>query len=275
MTKKRNFIYELFSGYREEQIDKVLSELSACDVDLVNSFCNEVDLQMTKFDRYLVESFVIPMIRESLVKQYGQPIGNKSIYGLFIGYKQWQIDDVLSDCDPKAVNLIYRWCSENEIEKNLCLDYLIRIRRVRMSSVEISAVEILLIPWVRKSLAEKYGKLMGNESIYELFNDYSREQVDAVIATLSDNDKKLIILKYGEDLDNSESLEITEEQENNFYNSLLPRVKSLLEKANEDIVESDVAKIIQKTSEENIIELIDYSVEISSEKLLIKKRERI
>ena len=275
MTKKRNFIYELFSGYREEQIDKVLSELSACDVDLVNSFCNEVDLQMTKFDRYLVESFVIPMIRESLVKQYGQPIGNKSIYGLFIGYKKWQIDEVLSDCDPKAVNLIYRWCSENEIEKNLCLDYLIRIRRVRMSSVEISAVEILLIPWVRKSLAEKYGKLMGNESIYELFNDYSREQVDAVIATLSDNDKKLIILKYGEDLDNSESLEITEEQENNFYNSLLPRVKSLLEKANEDIVESDVAKIIQKTSEENIIELIDYSVEISSEKLLIKKRERI
>lgn len=275
MTKKRNFIYELFSGYREEQIDKVLSELSACDVDLVNGFCNEVDLQMTKFDRYLVESFVIPMIRESLVKQYGQPIGNKSIYGLFIGYKKWQIDEVLSECDPKAVNLIYRWCSENEIEKNLCLDYLIRIRRVRMSSVEISAVEILLIPWVRKSLAEKYGKLMGNESIYELFNDYSREQVDAVIATLSDNDKKLIILKYGEDLDNSESLEITEDQENNFYNSLLPRVKSLLEKANEDIVESDVAKIIQKTSEENIIELIDYSVEISSEKLLIKKRERI
>ena len=182
---------------------------------------------------------------------------------------------MLSECEPKVVNLIYRWCSENEIEKNLCLDDLVRIKRVRMSNVEIGAVEIFLIPWVIKSLAEKYGKLTGNESIYELFNDYSREQVDAVIATLSDNDKKLIILKYGEDLDNSESLEITEEQENNFYNSLLPRVKSLLEKANEDIAESDVAKIIQKTSEENIIELIDYSVEISSEKLLIKKRERI
>ena len=197
------------------------------------------------------------------------------IYELFSGYKGEQIDKVLSECEPKVVNLIYRWCSENEIEKNLCLDDLVRIKRVRMSNVEIGAVEIFLIPWVIKSLAEKYGKLTGNESIYELFNDYSREQVDAVIATLSDNDKKLIILKYGEDLDNSESLEITEEQENNFYNSLLPRVKSLLEKANEDIAESDVAKIIQKTSEENIIELIDYSVEISSEKLLIKKRERI
>lgn len=197
------------------------------------------------------------------------------IYELFSGYKGEQIDKVLSECEPKVVNLIYRWCSENEIEKNLCLDDLVRIKRVRMSNVEIGAVEIFLIPWVIKSLAEKYGKLTGNESIYELFNDYSREQVDAVIATLSDNDKKLIILKYGEDLDNSESLEITEEQENNFYNSLLPRVKSLLEKANEDIAESDVAKIIQKTSEENIIELIDYSVEISSEKLLIRKREKI
>ncbi len=324
MNKKSNFIYELFSGYKKEQIDYVLSELCTWEINLVNEWCNEDKLQTTMGNKKLVKKLVIPMIRKSLVKQYGQPIGNKSIYGLFIGDKKEQIDEVLSECDLEAVNLIYRWCSEDEIAQNLCLDDFVRTERVRMLSDEIGTVEIFYIPQIRKSLAEKYGKPMESKSIYELFNDYPREQVDAVIATLSDNERELIMLKYGDDLANPVSLEMTEEQENSFYNSLLPRVKRLLEKANEEIdfmdflkrtmlegismslsdkeqliialkfgyidgkyyrnediakilklKESDIIETIQKVYDENVKKLIDHSIEISTEKRLIRKKERI
>ncbi len=324
MTKKHDFIYELFSGYKKEQIDYVLSELGTSEVKLVNEWCNEGDFRMNRVNKKVVKNHTFPKIRESLLKQYGQPIGNKSIYGLFNGYKKEQIDEVLSECKPKVVNLIYLWCSEDEIEKNLCLKDYVRVRRVRMDDNCKRRVELVYIPQIRESLAKKYGKPKESKSIYELFNDYPREQVDAVIATLSDNERELIMLKYRDDLANPVSLEMTEEQENIFSNSLLPRVKRLLEKANEEIdfmdflkrtmlegismslsdreqliialkfgyidgkyyrnediakilklKESDIIETIQKVYDENVKKLIDHSIEISTEKRLIRKKERI
>ena len=46
---------------------------------------------------------------------------------------------------------------------------------------------------------ERYGKCQQAKTIYEYFDKYTPEEVDAVIATLSDNNKELLVLRFSED----------------------------------------------------------------------------
>ena len=67
------------------------------------------------------------------------------------------------------------------------------------------------------------------QSIYEYFKNYSREQIDDMLLKLTDEERKLITLRYGDDLDNPiSSSEWNTEYRNKFYGSLLPKMKRLL-----------------------------------------------
>ena len=83
----------------------------------------------------------------------------------------------------------------------------------------------------RKLVKEKGNEKMARQlqSIYEYFKNYTREQVDEMLSKLTDEEKKLITLRYGEDLDNpTPSPEWTAEYQNKFYGNLLPKMKRLL-----------------------------------------------
>ena len=73
-------------------------------------------------------------------------------------------------------------------------------------------------------------------TIYELFGNYHKENIDEVISKLSDEDRELLRARYGNDLDNPVST-INYEQRCKFYGSLVPRIRHLLEKisSNENI----------------------------------------
>ena len=66
------------------------------------------------------------------------------------------------------------------------------------------------------------------QTIYEYFKDYTREQVDEMLSKLSEDEKALITLRYGEDLDNPVSGKLNKEETNKFYGSLVPKMKRLL-----------------------------------------------
>ena len=71
-------------------------------------------------------------------------------------------------------------------------------------------------------------KMKKLQSIYKYFKDYTREQVDEMLSKLSEEDKNLITLRYGNDLDNPVSNKLTKQQSNSFYTSLVPRMKKIL-----------------------------------------------
>lgn len=79
-------------------------------------------------------------------------------------------------------------------------------------------------------------KMKGNEnmprnlkSIYEYFSNFSREQINEMLSKLTDEERDLITLRYGSDLDNpTTSLEWTQEHRNKFYGCLIPKMKNLL-----------------------------------------------
>ncbi len=68
----------------------------------------------------------------------------------------------------------------------------------------------------------------STRTIYEYFNDYTKEQVNEMLSKLSQEDHELLKIRYGDNLDNPIKTVLTKEQKRKFYNSLIPKMKKLL-----------------------------------------------
>ena len=73
------------------------------------------------------------------------------------------------------------------------------------------------------------------KSIYEYFNEYTREQVDEMLKKLSEEDMTLIKIRYGEDLDNPVSGKLSKEQKDKFYGNLVFKMRRLLSRSGREI----------------------------------------
>lgn len=79
--------------------------------------------------------------------------------------------------------------------------------------------------------AKKMKKRLKN--IYEYFNNYSREEIDLMLLKLSDDEKELIKLRYGDNLDIPVTSENWGKEQNAlFYGSLILKMKRLLANPN-------------------------------------------
>lgn len=62
-------------------------------------------------------------------------------------------------------------------------------------------------------------------SIYVYFEDYSKDEVKAAIATLSEDDQELVRFRFGPDIDNPTPSPITTAQYNRIYSFIIPRLR--------------------------------------------------
>ena len=72
---------------------------------------------------------------------------------------------------------------------------------------------------------EKKRKL---QTIYEYFNTYTKEQVDEMLGKLTEEERALITLRYGEDLNNPVPGKLSKDENYKFYYLLIPKMKRLL-----------------------------------------------
>lgn len=107
-----------------------------------------------------------------------------------------------------------------------------------------------------KTKTEEGGNKMARklQTIYEYFNTYTKEQVDAMLEKLSEEEKVLIRLRYGEDLNNPVTGKLNKEQTNKFYSSLIPKMKKLLVNPNKEIKTRRKKTKIAETITNNLIE---------------------
>lgn len=70
------------------------------------------------------------------------------------------------------------------------------------------------------------------KTIYQYFQDYTRAQIDTMILKLTLEERALIRLRYGLDLDNPVSGKLTADQNYEFYGMLVPKMKKLLANPN-------------------------------------------
>lgn len=67
------------------------------------------------------------------------------------------------------------------------------------------------------------------KTIYEYFNKYTRDQINEMLSKLSEEEKLLVLLRYGTNLDDPiSSDEWDKEKSNQYYGKLVPKMKKLL-----------------------------------------------
>ncbi len=71
-------------------------------------------------------------------------------------------------------------------------------------------------------------KMPRLKTIYERFGNYTKEQVDEMLTKLNEEEKAIVTIRYGEDLNNPTSTKLNKEQTYKFYNLLVPKMKRLL-----------------------------------------------
>ncbi len=103
---------------------------------------------------------------------------------------------------------------------------------------------------LKQSERKKNNYMKKSKSIYEYFNDYTKEEIDETISKLNEKDRLLLTSKYGEDLTNPIKTKLTREESNKFYAGLMPKMKKMLiklsnEKENieEPLVNNEVEEI--------------------------------
>lgn len=121
---------------------------------------------------------------------------------------------------------------------------------------------------LRKKTQIAHSKEKGREkmarkpqTIYEYFSDYTKDEIDAAIEKLSKEDKGLITLRYGNDLNNPVFSKLTKKDRNRFYSSLIPKIKRLLSNPNQK------RKIVMETKIQ--------STEVSKSTITLEKEENI
>ena len=91
------------------------------------------------------------------------------------------------------------------------------------------------------------------KSIYKYFNDFTKEQVDSMIEKLSVEERLLIAVRYGEDLNNPVPGKLSKKTASKFYGSLVPKMKRLLSISSEmgelkikDVETKEISQVMKK-----------------------------
>lgn len=83
-----------------------------------------------------------------------------------------------------------------------------------------------------------------SHTIYRTFSEYSKETINLVINQLSDEDKELLRIRYGEDLENPQATELwkSKKYNNAFYRGLLPKIRELLQNIKSTVEKEDFSQ---------------------------------
>ena len=81
--------------------------------------------------------------------------------------------------------------------------------------------------------------------IYEYFSDFSKEEIDNMLSQLNENEKELVRMRYGDDLEHPVTdPSWTRENSYIFYRSLVPKMKRLLKNTTKPIYKNRKLKTI-------------------------------
>lgn len=108
------------------------------------------------------------------------------------------------------------------------------------------------------------------KTIYDCFPNFTKQEVDSLILSLSEEERELIRLRYGKDLENPVTDEKwSEEASKRFYRHLIPKMKRLLVKHSEESVIASTPCDFQEVfdKEEVSSKKVQSSLEISSDVL--------
>lgn len=177
------------------------------------------------------------LIYHNLINEKSDPVLNNESYECYKA--MMQIIEKMPERDKKVIMCYYGFMdikpmTQKEIGEKFGLSQSNIFKIISRSLKEIKN-ELIRKELVEETKKERVGSIKHKnksknlKTIYEYFNDYSKEQVNLMLSKLTDEEKELIRLRYGDDLDNPITSENwTEEYSQKFYGRLVKKMKRLL-----------------------------------------------
>ena len=209
-------IYNLLPNYHKEEINKAILMLSNEEQELIRFRYGENLEQpqygsLTEKQKSIFYGRIIPKLKEYLNPNYRKP---NTIYRLFQNYPEKEVDKallVLSEKDKRLIDLRYANDLDEQTVNNL-------------NKTEKGKFYREVVPTIKKQINAN----SRDVTIYILLSDYSKEEIDKALATLSKEEQKLVKLRYGSDLTNPEESKLNEEEYVEFYKEIIPKLKTIM-----------------------------------------------
>lgn len=195
----------------DTELGEFLSTSESIEDEVIDSFLPEQIMELLK------KSKLSEREKDVLLSRFG--IGRSHV---------WQLKEL-----SKKYGVSKAWIGQVELN---ALEKLRRLKSIEQFSVYMDNPDLALrnLEEFRKKPEKRERRKTGKrgsllKSIYEYFDDFSREDVDSVLDDLNEFDKNLVFLRYGEDLDNPVSTTLFgEEETKKFYGALVPRMRKKL-----------------------------------------------
>ena len=182
---------------------------------------------------------------QNLVKDYEKKESYQILY---------QVIEKLNKRDQQIITLAFGLYNQKpETQKQIA-------KKLNVSQSQVSRLIKQILKILKKEL-EKNPKLTQKEkgkkamprktqTIYEYFNQYSKIQINQMIESLSEEEKKIFNLRFGNDLEKEpqKNDEWNNEQRDLYYGKLLPKMKRILKNATKENknIEQKTSKVLLK-----------------------------
>ena len=267
-------IYEYFPSYSREEVDKLIEKLPEDDKKIIKAKCEGKELNRADTNRFYrvihqLQDGIIPTLRKKRPKgevtiietQEGKGTHPKhSIYALIPIDREildQYIEKNLNDEEKNIIRTRERIINEKNSAR-------ITQRAAYKFARIIKKISEELIPEEDRKEANKNRRKEIRITIYERFNFFSKEEIDAEIANLSEEEKKLI-----ERAENGEKLSKKEIGKLRHINNKIEKSLYVM-KINEEKHPISREKLVEelKTEEKNVpVKITHTSSEYKKEKI--------
>lgn len=274
-VRKIKKIYDRFPGYSKEEIDNMIKKLNSVELNLLKLKYGEdldnpttddkmSDEQKRQFD-YVVKYRMRRLLMEPDHNVKPSRMGPTGIYAYFSNVPKEKVDSIINSLTELEKGILKLKHSDNL--KSSVPNSFLSIDEYKQYTDIISKMKKILA--IKKTSENKKRRLL---SIYEIFSGYTEEQINYVLNSLNEEEKRLIHLKYGLDLHKPEtSMFMTREEKKKIQYTLLVTISKKLEEiSRKNRINNIGNKQISKSNVQEIQELISL---VHSEKYvdLLKK----
>ena len=209
VISKKVTIYEYYNEYAKEKVDEAISKLTKEDIKILKlrfgeDLCSPTNNELTKDVLKKINYYLSTKIKRYLlninIKTYSK---NKTIYEYYNNYSKEEVDKALSKLDLKDIEML-----KLRFGEDLCSQTNIELRKD-----QIYRIKYLLSIKIKRYLKVPNTRINSkNQTIYEYYKDYSKEEVDNALSKLDLKDIEILKFRFGDDLCSPTNIELRKDQ---------------------------------------------------------------
>ena len=198
IIKKRQVknLFERLKNYSKEEILEAFNRLSPESKELlIKAYGESLEdttryTNLSKEEKTKINGIIDGALKRRIAKKEMEPPRDKNLYELYSEYSKEEILEVINSLTDDERKLLIRYYG---------IEYTNPKKRLEMTIDDRSKVHKIVNNIIRRRLQNGI-KIKKDKTIFEIFQDYSKEEVMEAFSKLSEKSQSLLIEAFGEDL---------------------------------------------------------------------------